>query len=322
MTTQDAAEKKPLWLLIEEKILDVGTQELEGQNQEQAIQKIVKDLDGAGHNVSQNGGNLLKLRWAVKDMLKVKRPLMKDFNDALGALELDDVIDPQRATATLVAQVGETWPEMKRSERKADVLEIIEDKKLSLLIDKAKTLSTDEGVRLLLLEEVAHETITSALEISAEKCAEVNATVEAEKAERERVKKLLAEVEEASAEDQVKHLIKNKVADELIVELAGVEQTMLDGVNKAMEEEMKEQKRLEEEAAAKKAAEAAGPALDDIPDDEMVDYIESIREILEFSDQEKEIRAMCEQSEIPKSLVDVAVSDPDKLDELEEKAGG
>jgi hypothetical protein len=29
---------------------------------------------------------------------------------------------------------------------------------------------------------------------------------------------------------------------------------------------------------------------------------------------------MCEQSMVPKALVDVAVSDPDKLDELEEKA--
>ena len=53
-----------------------------------------------------------------------------------------------------------------------------------------------------------------------------------------------------------------------------------------------------------------------------VAYIESIREILEFSDVEDEIRTMCEQSSIPKSLVDVAVSDPDKLDELEEAAEG
>jgi hypothetical protein len=54
----------------------------------------------------------------------------------------------------------------------------------------------------------------------------------------------------------------------------------------------------------------------------MLDHIESIREIMEFSDQEKEIRVMCEQSAIPKCLVDIAVSDPDKLDELEEKAEG
>jgi hypothetical protein len=54
----------------------------------------------------------------------------------------------------------------------------------------------------------------------------------------------------------------------------------------------------------------------------MLGYIESIREIMEFSDVEKEIRTMCEQSSIPKSLVDIAVSDPDKLDELEKQAEG
>jgi hypothetical protein len=31
---------------------------------------------------------------------------------------------------------------------------------------------------------------------------------------------------------------------------------------------------------------------------------------------------MCEQSSIPKALVDIAISDPDKLDKMEEEAGG
>ena len=69
----------------------------------------------------------------------------------------------------------------------------------------------------------------------------------------------------------------------------------------------------EAEAAAKKAA-AEGPALDAIPPDEMAAHIESIREIMEFTDVEQEIRTMCEQSGVPKSLVDVAIADPDKLD--------
>ena len=43
---------------------------------------------------------------------------------------------------------------------------------------------------------------------------------------------------------------------------------------------------------------------------------------MEFSDQEKEIRVMCEQSSIPVALVDIAVSEPEKLDELEKKAEG
>ena len=89
-----------------------------------------------------------------------------------------------------------------------------------------------------------------------------------------------------------------------------------------MEEELAEQKKREEELAAKKAAEAAGPALGDISPDDMLEYIEGIREILEFSDVEKDIRTMCEQSSIPEALVDIAISDPDKLDEMEKEAEG
>ena len=89
-----------------------------------------------------------------------------------------------------------------------------------------------------------------------------------------------------------------------------------------MEEELAEKKRKEEELAAKKAAEAAGPSLEDIDSEAMLEYIEGIREILEFSDVEKDIRTMCEQSSIPKALVDIAISNPGKLDELEKKAGG
>ena len=39
-------------------------------------------------------------------------------------------------------------------------------------------------------------------------------------------------------------------------------------------------------------------------------------------DVESEIRTMCEQSSVPKALVDIAIPDPDKLDELEEEAEG
>jgi predicted component of type VI protein secretion system len=89
-----------------------------------------------------------------------------------------------------------------------------------------------------------------------------------------------------------------------------------------MEAELKEKQRLAEEEAARKKEAAAGPALEDISPDEMLDHIEAIREIMEFSDQEKEIRVMCEQSSIPKALVDIAVSEPDRLDELEKEAEG
>ena len=101
-----------------------------------------------------------------------------------------------------------------------------------------------------------------------------------------------------------------------------LEKGTIDGVKKAMEEELKEKQRLEEEEAARKKAEAEGPSLEDIPSDELIDLIDSVREIMEFSDQEKEIRVMCEQSSIPKALVDIAVSEPDRLDELEKEAEG
>ena len=104
--------------------------------------------------------------------------------------------------------------------------------------------------------------------------------------------------------------------------MAKVDQSAIDGIKQAMEEELKEKQRLEEEAAAKKKEAAAGPALEDISPDEMLDHIEAIREIMEFSDQEKEIRVMCEQSSIPKCLVDIAVSEPDRLDVLEKEAEG
>jgi hypothetical protein len=133
---------------------------------------------------------------------------------------------------------------------------------------------------------------------------------------------LLGEVAEKSDEEKVKHLLGNEVADDLILELAGVAQSAVDSAKKAMEAELAEKKRLAEEEAAKKKAEAEGPPIEDIPADELLEYIESIRQILEFSEVEQEIRAMCEQSSIPKALVDIAVSDAGRLDELESQAEG
>jgi hypothetical protein len=146
--------------------------------------------------------------------------------------------------------------------------------------------------------------------------------MEKERAERTRVATLLEAVEGKSNEEKVKHLFKKNVSEELIIEMAKVDQGAIDGVKQAMEAELKEKQRLEEEAAARKKEAAAGPSLEEIPSDEMLEHIEAIREILEFSDQEKEIRVMCEQSSIPKALVDIAVSEPDRLDALEKEAQG
>jgi len=322
MTTSDETKKKPLWLSIEENILELGSQDLSGDNLEASIQRIAGELDTAGYNVSRHGGNMLQLRWAVNETRKVGRPLMKDFNAAIAALTLEDASDPYLTTDKLIRDLGKTWPKLRESDRRPDVIRIVEKTKLDLLIAKAKGLSDDKGIRLLIEEKVASDVITAAMEISGEKLKQVNTEMEKERAERARVAKLLEAVAGKSDEEKVRHLFDNNVSEALIIEMAGVDQGAIDGAKRAMEAELKEKQRLAEEEAARKKAEAAGPALGDIPPDEMLAHIEAIREIMEFSDVEKEIRVMCEQSSIPKALVDIAVSEPDRLDELEKEAQG
>ena len=322
MTTKDASRRKPLWLSIEENILGLDSQDLSAANLEASIQRVAGELDNAGYNVSNHGGNLLQLRWAMNDASKAGKSLMKDINAAIGAFKLEDVADLYAATDKLINDIAKTWPKLRKSERRADVIGMVEQTRLDLLIAKAKDLSGDEGIRYLIQEKVKPKVITGALDITQEKLDQVNAQIEAERAERARVTKLLEKVEGKSDEEKVRHLFDNDVSEELIIEIAQIGQSAIDDAKKAMEEELKEKERLAAEAAAKKAAEAAGPALDDIPPEEMLDHIEAIREIMEFSDQEKEIRVMCEQSSIPKALVDIAVSEPDKLDELEKQAEG
>jgi hypothetical protein len=322
MTTSDTTEKKPLWLLMEEKFIGLSSQDLSKENRERTIQRIAGELDAIGYNVSLHGGNMIQLRQAIVQRCNVGRPLMKDFNDAIAALTLEDVADPISATGKLLRDMGETWPKLQGSDRKADVLRIVEKTKLDLLIVKAKSLSGDEGIRLLIEEEVTSDVITEALGITSEKLGQVNAEVEKERAERARVKTLLEEMEGKSNEEKIKHLLSKNVSEKLIIEMTEVDQDAVDGVKQAIEAALKEKQQLEEEAAARRKEEAAGPALEAIPPDKMLEYIEAIREIMEFSDKEKDIRVMCEQSAIPKSLVDIAVSEPGKLDELEKEAEG
>ncbi len=322
MTTSEATTKKPLWLSIEERLLEADSRELSGGNPEPLIQRIAGELDDMGFNVSRHGGNMIQLRFAVGRTLEVGGPYLKDFNEAVSTLTLEDVADAYAATTNLIEQLGQTWPEIRTPERRPYIIKIIENTKLNRLITKAKTLPDDQGIRMLIEEGVDFPVITKALEISEEKVEQVHEQIKAERAERERVSSLLEKAAEKSDEEKVRHLLENDVSEELIMEMAEVDQSAIDAVKKAMEEELKEKQRRAEEEAARKKAEAEGPALEDIPPDEMIEHIEAIRDILEFSDQEKEIRVMCEQSAIPKALVDIAVSEPEKLDELEKKAEG
>jgi hypothetical protein len=322
MTKDETTKRKPLWLLIEEEFLALAPEDLSGENLEPTIQRVAGKLDEAGYNVSRHGGHLIQLRLAMADMRKVGRPLLKDFNEALTALTLEDVVEPYPAADRLINETGATWPKFKRSECRPEVIRIVEKRKLDLLIDKARSLAGDEGIELLINEAVAPEVITSAMEITEEKLKAVNTEMEKRRAERKRVKTLLEKVKDKSDVEKVKHLFENNVAEALIVELAGVDAGAIDGARQAMEAELAEKQRLAEEEAARKKAEAEGPALDAIPPEQMLEHIEAIREIMEFSDEEKEIRTMCEQSGLPKSLVDIAVTEPGRLDELEKEAGG
>jgi len=322
MTTTNGPEDQPLWLAIEMKIQEVGSEDLGGGNLESAIQRLAGALDGDGFTVSKNAGHMLALRGAVAATESVGRPLMGDLDKAFGELTLEDLADPYSATMKLIDEVGGDWPALKDSERRPHIFRILEKTKLDLLVAKARELGGDQGVRLLIGEAVLPGVVVDRMGISQDGYDGVLAQVEAERAERSRVTELLKTVADKSEADRVRHLITSDVSADLILEMAGVDQSVIDSVNKAMEEELAEKERLAEEAAAKKAAEAAGPALEDISPDEMLEHIEAIREIMGFSDVEAEIRTMCEQSSVPKELVEIAISDPDQLDDLEAQAEG
>ncbi len=322
MSDTTAPATRPLWLEIESRIAGLGDPDFGGDRREATIQRVARELDETGVNVSRHAGNMLELRTAVDARARVGRPLLGDLDDAVTALALEDLANVHTAAVALTRRVGDAWPRVKEVQRRPDIEEILEARRLDLLITRAKGLEGDRGVRFLIGEGVPAATIIDSLGIDQARYDQVVAAIAAEKAEAARVKALLADLGEASAEDRARHLITNDVSDENIVELAGIEQATIDAVKEAMAEELREKERLAAEAAAAKKAAAEGPALDAIPPDEMLEHIEAIREIMEFSDVEAEIRQMCEQSNIPKSLVDVAVADPDKLDELEKAAEG
>jgi len=316
------AGKEPLWLLIEKEIQKYTDGDFSEVNTLETSQKIAEELDKTGYNVSKDGGNWLQLKVAVKERKRVGRPFMQDFNQAVSALSLGDMKDSRATAVKIIADLGKDWPSFLATEHRADVDEIVGNKKIELMIARAKELPGEQGIRYLISESFEPQFIMETLGVSEEEYKKVKSKVDAELAEKTRVQKLFAAVEDASEEDKIKHLLNKNAAEALIAEIGGIKQSAIDAVKKAMEEELAEKKRKEEELAAERAAEAAGPALEDIDADEMLEYIEGIREILGFSDVEKDIRTMCEQSSIPKALVDIAISDPDKLDELEKEAGG
>lgn len=322
MTTIETTDKQPLWLLIEEKILGLSSGDLNAGKLEQTIQHMAKDLDDTGHNVSKNGGNLIQLRRAMGARVKAGKAMMEDFNAAVSALKLEDVTNPRKATASLTDGLKDTWPELRDYDRKADILKIVENTRLDLYTARAKELGGEKGIRYLIGDGLASEVIIDRMGISEEEFKKVDAAVKAELAEIARVKSLFEEAEGKSDEEKVKKLINENVTDESMIEVCGLDQATIDGVKKAMEAELKEKAKLAEEAAARKKTEAEGPTLENMSNDDIIAHIESIRDIMEFTDKENEIRTMSEQSNIPKAIVDVAVAGSDALDELEKKTEG
>jgi len=314
--------KEPLWLLIEKQIQKYTNRDFTEANILATSRKIAEELDKTGYNVSKHGGHWIQLTAAVEARNRVGRPFMQDLDQAVTALSLEDIKDTYATAMKIIREMGRDWPSFLASEHRADVDEIVANRRIELTIARAKELSGEPGIRYLISKSFEPQAIMEALGVSEEKYKSVKSKVDAELAEKARIQELFYAVEDASEEDKIKHLLNKKASEELIKEIGGIEQSAIDAVKKSMEEELAEKKRMEEELAAKKAAEAAGPALEDMGSDDMLKYIEGIREIMEFSDVEKDIRTMCEQSAIPKALVDIAISDPDKLDELEKEAGG
>ena len=312
----------PLWILIEKRITEYHDDDFSEINSLGTAKEIAASLDETGYNVSKSGGNWLRLKAALKARNKAGRPFMQDLDKSISALTLDNITDTYFDAMKVAAGLGIDWPSVLVSENRPDFMKMVTDRKTELTVAKARELGGEKGIRYLIAKEFEPAEIVKLLGISEDEYKNVKARVDAEIAEIARVKELIGKVADKSDDEKIKYLLNNNVADELAIEVGGFDQTAIDNVKKAMEKELAEKRRLEEEAAAKKAAAATGPSLDQIEPDQMLEYIEGIREILYFSDQEKDIRIMCEQSNIPKVLVDIAVSDPDKLDELEAQAGG
>ena len=320
--TSEATQNQPLWLSIEARIGELGTSDFAGNDSEGTVHKLAGILDGEGYNVSRHAANMLMLRRAVDERARVGRALITDYTTAIDALELEDLVNPIQATIALAHRVGDDWPDFLDLDRRGDLRTIVDAKRLDLMIAKANEIGADHGIRYLIENEIPEETIRERMAIDEAKLEAVKADLAAELAEIARVEGLLAEVEGQSDDAKAKFLINKDVSDESIISIAGLGQDAIDLAKKAMEAEMAEKARLAAEAEAAKKAAAEGPKLDDIPADEMLEHIEAIREIMEFSEDPAEITAMCEQSNLPKALVEIAVTDAAKLDELEAAAEG
>ena len=245
MSENHNEHKEPLWILIEKQIQTYDEGDFIEENILATSRKIAEELDKTGYNVSKHGGNWMKLTAAVKARNRVGRPFMEDFNQALTALVLDDIKDSHATAMKIMRDLGRDWPSLLTSEHGADVDKIVESIRIDLIIAMAKELSGEPGIRYLMTESFEPQAIMEALGVSEEEYKSVKSKLDAELAEKARVKHLFADMEESSEEDKIKHLLNKNVADELITEIGGIKQSAIDTVKKAMEKRAsgKEKKR-------------------------------------------------------------------------------
>jgi hypothetical protein len=68
----------------------------------------------------------------------------------------------------IIGDLGKNWPAFLASENRADVNEIVRDKKIDLMVAKAKELGGESGIRYLISESFEPQAIMEALGISEE----------------------------------------------------------------------------------------------------------------------------------------------------------
>jgi len=210
--------QKPLWLLIETEIQNYKDGDFSDANSLETSKKIAATLDETGYNVSKSAGNWLQLQTAVEARNSVGKPFIKDFDQAIAALALDDIKDTYFTAMGIINNLGKDWPSFLTSHNRPDVEEIVRNKRIELVTAKAKELGGEEGIRFLIAESFEAQKIVEIMGVPEEEYKTVQAKVDAELAEIERVKNLLAAQEEASDDEKINHLLNENVADELILE--------------------------------------------------------------------------------------------------------
>ncbi len=160
--------KEPLWMLIEKQIQKYTDEDFSEANSLGTSRKIAAELDKTGYNVSKHGGNWLQLKAAVKARNRVGRPFMQDFNQAVSALGLDDIKDTYATAMKMIRDLGSDWPSFLASKHRADVDEIVGNKKIELMIARAKEFPDEQGIRYLISESFEPQAIMEALGVSEE----------------------------------------------------------------------------------------------------------------------------------------------------------